>query len=179
MEKPVIIAFGANIDPLNNIYRGLSNLHRKIKLVAISTVWRTAPLPDPKHGAKYDLGGSYLNGAVLSHDQIDPFILKSTLRQIEADCHRQRSVNRFAPRPLDLDIVMVGDEVVSQQGMVLPDPDFLSRAFVALPVAQLAPEMIHPTVHKSLAQLASAFLPVTEDMVVDQEATNLLQSIIS
>lgn len=179
MSGQVLIAFGANIDPLNNLYHGLTHLHRAINLAGISTVWRTKPLPDPKwQGDDAEPGGSYLNGAVLSHIRIDPFVLKKILRKIESDCHRVRSPNRFAPRPLDLDIAMIGSEVINEPELTLPDPDILSRSFVVHPMAQLAPELIHPLENESLAQLAACFSLPDAGMVEDSDATDLLQSII-
>ncbi|MBF0382668.1 MAG: 2-amino-4-hydroxy-6-hydroxymethyldihydropteridine diphosphokinase [Magnetococcales bacterium] len=178
MATPVLIAFGANVDPLKNLHQGLSTLHREINLADISTVWRTDPLPDPNQKAEYDLGDSYLNGAVLSHIQVDPFNLKKMLKKIEATCCRVPNQNRYAPRPIDLDVVMMGDEIINSPGLTLPDPDILQRCFVALPVAQLAPELVHPVEHKSLAQLAAGFHVLEGKMAVDEEATSLLQSII-
>jgi 2-amino-4-hydroxy-6-hydroxymethyldihydropteridine diphosphokinase len=178
VTTPVLIAFGANIDPLNNLQRGLSSLHSEVKIAAISTVWRTNPLPDPKQGAVYDLGGSYLNGAVLSHTKIDPFSLKKILKKIETDCCRVPNQNKFAPRPIDLDIVMIGDEIINSPNLTLPDPEILQRSFIALPIAQLAPELVHPVADKSLAQLAAMFTDLQDGMAVDQKATNLLRFII-
>ncbi|MBF0195074.1 MAG: 2-amino-4-hydroxy-6-hydroxymethyldihydropteridine diphosphokinase [Magnetococcales bacterium] len=178
MSIPVIISFGANVDPLNNLHRGLLSLHKEIKLEDISTVWRTDPLPDPKQGADYDLGGSYLNGAVLSFTKIDPFSLKKILKNIEADCSRVPSNNKFAPRPIDLDIVMVGDRIVDSDNLTLPDPEILQRSFVALPVAQLAPELHHPLESKSMADIAADFLAIKDGMTKDQKATDLLRSIL-
>ncbi|MBF0454135.1 MAG: 2-amino-4-hydroxy-6-hydroxymethyldihydropteridine diphosphokinase [Magnetococcales bacterium] len=178
MSGPVLIAFGANIDPLNNLLQGLSHLHRAIELQAISTVWKTDPLPDPKQQEAYDMGGGYLNGAVLSHTQIDPFSLRKILKKIESECHRVRSPNRFAPRSLDLDIALMGSRVMTGPEMVLPDPDIVSRSFVALPLAQLMPDMVHPVEKKSLSVLAASFLPLDRGMVEDREATKMLQSLI-
>jgi 2-amino-4-hydroxy-6-hydroxymethyldihydropteridine diphosphokinase len=178
VTTPVLIAFGANVDPRKNLHRGLSSLHSEIKIAEISTVWRTEPLPDPKQGAVYDLGGSYLNGAVLSYVKKDPFSLKKILKKIEADCSRVPSQNKFAPRQIDLDIVMIGGEIINSPNLTIPDPDILQRSFIALPIAQLAPELLHPVENKNLAQIAAVFLNLEDGMAVDQEATNLLQSII-
>ncbi len=154
-------------------------LHDEIKLTDISTVWRTEPLPDPKQEADYDLGDCYLNGAVLSHTKIDPFSLKKILKKIESDCSRVSSKNKFAPRTIDLDMVMFGSEIINSPNLTLPDPEILQRSFVALPIAQLAPELVHPVEQKSLAQLAAGFNSLDTGMAVDQEATNLLRSIIA
>ena len=178
MSSPLLIAFGANIDPLNNIYQGLNLLHKAITIKAISTIWRTEPLPDPNQQENIDLGGCYLNGAVLSYSCSDPFTLKKILEKIESDCRRVRTDNPYAPRSLDLDIAMLGSQIVNSPELTLPDPDIAHRPFVALPLAQLLPDMIHPLANRTLANLAADFLPLDENMVADSEATNLLQSLL-
>ncbi|MBF0447541.1 MAG: 2-amino-4-hydroxy-6-hydroxymethyldihydropteridine diphosphokinase [Magnetococcales bacterium] len=179
MREPVLIAFGANIDPLNNLFQGLTHLHRLVKLEAVSTVWRTDPLPDPKQTEAYDLGDRYLNGAVLTWCQIPPLELRLALKKIEADCHRVRSPNRFAPRSLDLDIALIGGQVLNHPELTLPDPDIVHRSFLALPLAELMPELIHPSEKKSLAQLAAGFPSGPMEMERDDLATKLLRTLIN
>ncbi len=179
MRVPVIIAFGANMDPLQNLHRGLSSLHEAITLTGISTVWRTAPLPNPDLAAhQQDLGGDYLNGAAISSIRMEPKALKKILRDVEARCRRVRVANSYAPRPLDLDIVMMGQEAVSGPDLTLPDPDLVSRPFVAIPSAELAPDLIHPVEKVRLEKLAQRFDPQDTGMVADAQATDLLRSII-
>jgi 2-amino-4-hydroxy-6-hydroxymethyldihydropteridine diphosphokinase len=178
VSRPILITFGANIDPLNNLYQGLTHLHRAIKIAAISTVWLTQPVPDPEAPQNRDLGESYLNGAILSFNPIAPFDLRTLLKKIETDCHRVRSPNRFAARSLDLDIALMGEEVVNEPLLSLPDPDILHRPFIALPLAQLLPDQIHPLENRSLIDISRSFYPLDEAMVKDDEATKMLQSLI-
>ncbi len=65
--------------------------------------------------------------------------------------------DKFAPRPLDLDIALFGDRVINDPRLTVPDPDILTRAHVALPLADLAPEWVHPSTGQTLAQIAARF----------------------
>lgn len=177
-EYPLLILFGANINPLHNLTEGLRQLHQTFPLEAISTVWRSDPLPSPEGDAIDNLGGAYLNGAVRTRTTLEPQAVKKILNQIEADRQRLRTSHRYAPRPLDLDIGLMGGRVINEPTLTIPDPDLLTRPFVALPLAQLMPDLIHPLQKKSLATLAQRFLPLDGSMIEDPEATKRLQSLI-
>lgn len=172
-DLPVLIAFGANIDPLPNLWRGLRALHERVGLAAVSTVYRTPALPD-REGR--DPGPDFLNGAVRVESRQEPFALKGLLRTIEAELHRIRGPWRHAPRTLDLDIALMGEQVVQRDGLVVPDPELLHRAFLALPLAELAPELLHPLEGVPLSRIAARF---SETLCIDQPATLLLQSIVT
>ncbi len=67
------------------------------------------------------------------------------LHAIEALCGRPRNAPRWAPRTMDLDVLLYGDIVCDEPTMKLPRPDLLKRAFMLGPLAALAPELVHPT----------------------------------
>ncbi|MEO5362759.1 MAG: 2-amino-4-hydroxy-6-hydroxymethyldihydropteridine diphosphokinase [Magnetococcus sp. DMHC-8] len=171
---PVLIAFGANLEPLPNLWRGLQRLHAELGLSAVSTVYRTPALPDPAATGPVEVGPDYLNGAVRLATWREPTALKGVLRAIEAGLHRVRGAGRYAPRPLDLDIALMGDCVLRTDTLVVPDPDILHRPFLAIPLAELAPALRHPLVGLSLAQIADRF---ADRLQVDEEATACLQSL--
>ncbi|MBF0367893.1 MAG: 2-amino-4-hydroxy-6-hydroxymethyldihydropteridine diphosphokinase [Magnetococcales bacterium] len=194
MRPPVLIAFGSNIDPLENLERGLKQLHERIPIEALSSVWRTPPLPNPNpQGAPPALDpvsegdnslsergpADFLNGALLCRSDLPPLPLRQLLREIEAACHRQRRPDRYAPRTLDLDIALMGRQVLRAEKLILPDPDIPSRPFLALPLAELAGEMIHPLEGCTLSELAARFGPEPVDMTLDQKATKRLRAIVS
>ncbi len=172
LYAPVLIAFGSNIDPLPHLYRGLQHLGEEMPLLAISTVYRTKPLPDPEGGAE---GADYLNGAVQVATALDPHALKTCLRRIEQALHRVRSNSRFAPRTLDLDIAVMGELVLQTETLHLPDPDLEHRPFLAIPLAELAPDFLHPVAQQTLRQIGKRF---AQPLPVDQEATRLLQTLL-
>lgn len=169
MPIPLLIAFGANIEPLPNLLAGLARLRRLLPVVAVSTVYRTRCVGDPQQP-------DYLNGALLAHPDptLTPHQIKRLLREVESAQGRVRADNPNAARPLDLDIALLGGLVVADGELLIPDPAVLERPFVALPVAELAPGLIHPLAGRPLAELARAFGDHPVGMTVDVVATAAL-----
>jgi 2-amino-4-hydroxy-6-hydroxymethyldihydropteridine diphosphokinase len=79
------------------------------------------------------------------------------LRGIETACGRPREAPRWAPRTMDLDVLLYGDLVCRRPGLTLPRPDLLVRAYMLGPLADLAPELIHPTARVSIGELWRRF----------------------
>ncbi len=100
------------------------------------------------------------------------------LKQIELDLGRNPDALRWAPRPLDLDLVLMGDCQLQTPTLTLPDPEILTRPFVAIPLAQLAPEWLHPTEKISLSAIAARFLQLPHDLIPDPATTERLQTIL-
>lgn len=104
-------------------------------LRAASSIYRSAPI---------DAGGpDYLNAVVLLHTAMDPQALLEALQGIERVHGRERPF-RNAPRTLDLDLLMYGDERIETPGLTVPHPRLHERAFVLLPLAQIAPGLVVP-----------------------------------
>lgn len=179
-QLPVLIAFGANIDPLDNLVRGLGLLHRAIGIQMVSTVWKTIALADPERFLDVGEEPDYFNGVVQLRacaGDWHPLQLRQCLRDIEQQCGRIRGSGRYASRTLDLDIAIMGSTVFNAEGLILPDCDLLLRPFIALPCAQLAPDLVYPRRTQTLAQLAATFPEFSETMVPDHHASRMLASI--
>ncbi|MBF0178304.1 MAG: 2-amino-4-hydroxy-6-hydroxymethyldihydropteridine diphosphokinase [Magnetococcales bacterium] len=170
MDAPILIAFGANLNPLPNLIHGLRRCHQELGIVAVSTVYRTRPVglmdqPD------------FLNGALCLARPMEPWPLRAMLRKIEAECRRNRGeLSKDGPRTLDLDIALMGRKIVEEPPLSIPDPEILRRPFLALPLAELAPDLLHPQVNRSLAEIAADFGPKPAGMEIDAEATAALQT---
>jgi 7,8-dihydro-6-hydroxymethylpterin-pyrophosphokinase len=88
------------------------------------------------------------------------------LLRIERRLGRKRTADKFAPRPIDLDIVLYGEHVLGlviehsdgQTEMIIPARDTLMHAYVALPLADLAPDFVHPLTGETLGQIAARFV---------------------
>lgn len=180
--SPVLIAFGSNIDPLPNLLHGLRRLHQEIGLCAVSTVYRSEALSDQndselstKEPATKE--PEFLNGAVWVVGGMAPFSLRRLLRDIEEERQRVRTRRRYAPRTLDLDIALMGAWMITEAPLVIPDPDILHRPFLAIPLAELAPELQHPLEQVSLSRIAARFGACPKGLTVDHHATALLQAI--
>jgi 2-amino-4-hydroxy-6-hydroxymethyldihydropteridine diphosphokinase len=136
----VYLIMGSNINPLENTRRALALLSESVDVQAVSTCWETPPV---------GTGGPYfINTAIRIQTDLDREALKAdVLRTIERELGRVRTADKYAPRPIDLDIVIFDDRVI--------DPELWSLAYLALPFAELLPELIQPETGQHLSQIAS------------------------
>lgn len=132
------VGVGANVEPAGNVQRALRLLAQRERLVAVSTVYRTRPLGRPEQD-------DYYNCVVAIDTKRPPLELKAqVLRPIEAALGRVRVADRYAPRPIDLDLLAYDDLRLETEELTLPAPEIGERAFVALPLAELAPALALP-----------------------------------
>lgn len=107
-----------------------------VDVVARSSWWASAAWPDPSDPP-------FLNGVVMVRTAHDAHALMAALGRIEDAFGRQRSVPN-APRTLDLDLIAYGRLTGDQDGLILPHPRAHERLFVMGPLAEIAPEWVHP-----------------------------------
>jgi 2-amino-4-hydroxy-6-hydroxymethyldihydropteridine diphosphokinase len=151
----VYISVGSNIDPLENVRKGLKLLDESVKIVALSTFWMTDPVDSVGQP-------QFLNGVVEIETELEPSELKfSVLRKIEEKLGRVRTGDKHAPREIDLDIVIYDDVQTETEGMILPDPEIESRAFLAVPLYELDPDMVLPGTEKKMYEIAGKFVDHT------------------
>lgn len=144
------IAVGANIRPEENVQRALSELRRSVRVTATSTFYRT-----PAIGRPYQ--APFVNGVWRIETHLPPWDLKYTvLREVEARLGRVRSDDPYADRPIVLDVVLYGNAVLRQEGLVIPDPDITRRPLLAVPLLELAPDLVLPGSGMRLADCAIA-----------------------
>ena len=103
-----------------------------IEVAAVSPVYETRPVGGPPQG-------HYLNAVVALHTDLTPRDLLNIAQRLETREHRVRA-ERWGPRTLDVDVLLVGDEVVEEPDLVVPHPRLSERAFVLVPLSDLAPE---------------------------------------
>jgi 2-amino-4-hydroxy-6-hydroxymethyldihydropteridine diphosphokinase len=144
------VAVGSSVDPEVHVPRALERLADAVGLLGVSTFYRTPALERPSDPP-------FVNGVVEVRDALPPAELEALLGRIEEAEGRRRSADRFAPRPIDLDLLLHGDAVSSSPE--LPHPDVARRRFVALPLLELAPELVLPGSGARLADLARALPP--------------------
>jgi 2-amino-4-hydroxy-6-hydroxymethyldihydropteridine diphosphokinase len=129
-----------------------------IDFVAASSLFETEPW-ESQPGEPLNRRHWHLNCAVAIDTTLDPVELLERLQQIETDLGRQRSAAtpeaaRFEPRPLDIDILFYADRVISvPDRLAIPHLLLHERAFVLRPLAELAPELDHPTLYRSVREL--------------------------
>ncbi len=152
----VLVMVGSNMRPEQNVPAAVARLshHPELRLISTSATYVT-----PAIGADGRASGQadFHNVAVLIETDLTPAELVGRLRAVEADLGRVRSKDKFAPRPIDLDIALFGDSSSDLSSHHLPDPDILRFPHMALPLADVAPDWIHPETGSTLGQIAQAF----------------------
>lgn len=144
------VAIGSNIDPAGNVRAALRSLARQTQLVGISTVYRTAPLDRPEQPP-------YYNCVAEIETTLPPLEVKrSLLRPIEDALGRRRSADKYASRTIDLDLIVYGSVNMEVGGLKLPDPEIRERPFLAIPLFELAPELVLAGHQRRIAEIASA-----------------------
>jgi 2-amino-4-hydroxy-6-hydroxymethyldihydropteridine diphosphokinase len=147
------IAVGSNIEPAKNIRQALRLLAQSVRLIGISSFYRDPAVIHPEQPLFY-------NGVVAIETRLPPIELKwVVLRRIEAVLGRHRTEDKYAARTIDLDLISYEHRVLAAPQLTLPDPNILKRAFVAIPLAELAPDLVLPgsgvPIRQAARQLAS------------------------
>ena len=157
-ENIAYLSLGSNIAPKANTQRAWDLLAKQGQLDAVSTVWESPAWGDSSQA-------NYLNCAAILRTPLQALTLRDkVLRPIEAQLGRIRQANKFAPRPIDIDIMLFNQAIFNLDGNKIPSPEILERAFVAIPLAEIAPDYIHPIKHISLSQIAQAFIETGHNM---------------
>jgi len=128
-----------------------------IRVVSRSHFYKTAPIGPPQP--------DYLNACILVETTLTPRSLLHHLLAIENQFGRVRQV-RWGARSLDLDLLLYGDQVVDTLGLTVPHPRLHERAFVLVPLMDVAPDWPHPIFRKTVAQLLSRLSTVGVDRLV-------------
>jgi 2-amino-4-hydroxy-6-hydroxymethyldihydropteridine diphosphokinase len=140
------LSLGSNIDPERHLHRALAELRVAFGTLIESPVYRTAAVG-------FD-GPDFLNMAVGLDTDLDAIALDAWLHGLEDRNGRRRDVPRFSSRTLDVDLLLYDDLVMSGPGnLELPRPDLIEHAFVLAPMVDIAGELIHPVLHRSLADI--------------------------
>lgn len=145
----VYVAAGSNVDPLVNLRRALGLLASQFPGLRRSRAWRNAAV-----GFE---GDDFVNLAVGFATELEPRALLGRLHEAEAACGRARDAPRWAPRSMDLDILLYGDSISDEPGLVLPRPDLVKRAYMLGPMAELAPGLRHPVLGLTMGELWQRF----------------------
>jgi 2-amino-4-hydroxy-6-hydroxymethyldihydropteridine diphosphokinase len=131
---------GSNIEPRRNLPRAIRLLRRYGQVKAISNAWESHAF-----GSN---GPNFLNACLLLLTSLDARKLKEqVIRPVEAELGRVRGPDKYAPRTIDIDIVLFDDEPFGWE--------FWSNAFVVVPLADLLPDFHHPLNYEKLAQVAA------------------------
>jgi len=153
-DEATILALGGN---LTGDYSSLEALleaalsafpRAGLRVLRRSSWWRSAAWPDPTEPA-------YLNGVVLVETALGPREVLEAALTIEQAFGRERSTPNAA-RTLDIDLIAYGRQVVAEPGLTLPHPRAKERRFVMGPLAEIAPDWLHPVSGRTAAELAAS-----------------------
>lgn len=144
------IALGSNLgDRRANLDYAVGRLTDILSGLRVSSYLETSPV-DMAADAP-----AFLNAAVVGDTELTPRALLDSLLGIERDRGRERPFAR-APRTLDLDLVLFGDAVIDEPGLLVPHPRFRERRFVLEPLAEIAGALVDPVTGQSVADLLAA-----------------------
>jgi len=145
----VLLGLGANLgDPRRQLAEAVASLGARMEDVRVSSVYRTEPVG---HRDQPD----FLNLVVRGRTRLPPEALLREVLAIERWLGRERSFPN-APRTIDIDLLAYGDRVMETPELTLPHPRMARRGFVLHPLAEVAPEWIHPTLGQTARELLSA-----------------------
>lgn len=146
MSVAVFLALGTNLgDRLANLQAAQQALSAAVEQLRFSPVYETQPwgiVDQPL----------FLNQAAGGQTSLTPFELLHFLKDLERHLGRQPGI-RYGPRLIDLDILFYGNLVLDEPELVIPHPRLAERAFVLVPLADLAPDLIHPVLGQSVSEL--------------------------
>lgn len=144
----VYIGFGSNIgDRLAHIQNAIHALSETegITLPKISSIYQTDPVG-------YETQAQFLNGVAAIQTNLPPLSLLHILKDIETAIGRKHRI-RWGPREIDLDILIYEDLCLQTEKLVIPHPEMHRRRFVLAPLAEIAPDLVHPVLKETVQTL--------------------------
>jgi 2-amino-4-hydroxy-6-hydroxymethyldihydropteridine diphosphokinase len=145
----VYISIGSNIEAEKNVRFAIDALKKQYGDITLSSVYES-------EAVGFD-GDNFLNLVVALDTEDDVFTVATSLREIEDRHGRDRSGPRFSARTVDLDLLLYDDVILHQDKLDIPRHEIIKNAFVLWPLAEIAPQQVHPENQKTMAELWDAF----------------------
>ncbi len=141
----VYLGLGSNMgDRQENLNRALDFLSQRLRVKQTSSVYDTEPLGNTEQPR-------FLNMVCQADTGLAPQGLLVLVKGVESKLGRTGNSN--APRPIDIDILLYGKQIIDTPDLIVPHPRMLKRAFVLIPLAEIAPDLVHPLSGKKIKEL--------------------------
>jgi 2-amino-4-hydroxy-6-hydroxymethyldihydropteridine diphosphokinase len=142
----VYLGLGSNLgNRQDNLDRTLDFLSQRLRVEKVSSVYDTEPVGNTNQPR-------FLNQVCQVATGLEPMALLTLVKGIESKLGRLPHTSNL-PRPIDIDILFYGDQVIDTPKLVIPHPRLTERAFVLIPLAEIAPDLVHPVNSKTIKQL--------------------------
>ncbi|MGQ9675303.1 MAG: 2-amino-4-hydroxy-6-hydroxymethyldihydropteridine diphosphokinase [Chloroflexota bacterium] len=142
----VVLGLGSNLgNRVDNLQRALTELQRFVNVEQVSSLYESEPV-----GLRDQPW--FLNAVCVATTDLAPETLLEVAKEIERKLGR-RGVIRFGPRPIDVDILFYNGRVIDSPSLQVPHPRMIERAFVLVPLTEILPEIVHPVIGQTAAEL--------------------------
>ena len=149
----VYFGLGSNLgDRQYNLDRALDFLSQRLRVEKVSSVYDTEPLGNTNQPR-------FLNRVCQVSTGLEPLALLTLIKGIESKMGRLPHTSNL-PRLIDIDILFYGDQVIETPKRVIPHPRLTERAFVLIPLAEIAPDLVHPVTGKTINELMKSEIDV-------------------
>jgi 2-amino-4-hydroxy-6-hydroxymethyldihydropteridine diphosphokinase len=161
-KQRIFLSLGSNLgDRKSNLERALQGLTPEVEVVNQSPIYQTEPwglLDQPL----------FLNQVLEGETTLSPLDLLNHLKGIEKEIGRKPG-RRFGPRLVDIDILLYGDQIISEDGLTIPHKRMKERAFVLIPLADIAPDIPFPGTSQTIKDLANTIEPTGMDLYLEDD----------
>ena len=140
----IYLGLGSNIEPEKNLGRAVRELRDKYGNLQVSAVYRSAAV-----GFE---GDDFLNLVVGLRSEDEPLEICEEIERLHNLVGRKRGSDKWAARPLDIDLLLYNDDVIDERPVRVPRSDILEYSFVLRPLAEIAPELVHPVTGRTMLE---------------------------
>jgi 2-amino-4-hydroxy-6-hydroxymethyldihydropteridine diphosphokinase len=152
VKTEAYIALGSNLGNRElNLLRAVAEVGRMpdCRVTALSSFYKTSPVGNINQG-------SFCNAVLRISTRLDARSLLTRLLRIENETFKRVRTVHQGPRSMDLDLLLYGDRVINEEDLVVPHPRLAERRFVLQPLCEIAPDLLHPLIGKSMCEILAA-----------------------